>query len=84
MVFGESMFSRQRDGSKLALALLCAWCYDNEVPMIDCQQETAHLRSLGAGPIPRTQFLSLARNAIGRKSISTPWSFDKTALERWL
>jgi len=84
MVFGESMFSRQRDSSKLALALLCAWCYDNEVPIIDCQQETAHLRSLGGGPIPRTQFLSLARDAIGRKSISSPWRFDKTALERWL
>jgi leucyl/phenylalanyl-tRNA--protein transferase len=52
--------------------------------MIDCQQETNHLRSLGGGPIPRTQFLSLARAAIGRKSIATPWHFDKTALERWL
>jgi leucyl/phenylalanyl-tRNA--protein transferase len=52
--------------------------------MIDCQQETTHLRSLGGGPIPRTQFLSLARDAISEKSIGSPWRFDKTALERWL
>ena len=84
MVFGESMFSRQRDSSKLALALLCAWCYDHEVPMIDCQQETTHLRSLGGGPIPRTQFLSLARDAISQESIGSPWRFDKTAFERWI
>lgn len=83
MVFGESMFSRQKDSSKLALASLCAWCYDHGVPMIDCQQETAHLRSLGANAIPRAQFLPLARQALAKKAID-PWDFDKTALERWL
>ena len=83
MVFGESMFSRQKDSSKLALASLCAWCYDHGVPMIDCQQETAHLRSLGARAMPRGEFLTLARQALARQTIS-PWDFDKTALERWL
>jgi leucyl/phenylalanyl-tRNA--protein transferase len=56
MVFGESMFSRVKDSSKLALAALCAWCYDHGVTLIDCQQETDHLRSLGAKPITRTAF----------------------------
>lgn len=83
MVFGESMFSRQKDSSKLALASLCTWCYDHGVSIIDCQQETAHLRSLGANAMPRGQFLSLARQALARKAIA-PWDFDKTALERWL
>jgi leucyl/phenylalanyl-tRNA--protein transferase len=84
MVFGESMFSRQKDGSKLALAALCAWCYDHEVPMIDCQQETAHLRSLGASAIPRAQFLSTARRALNGKQLPRAWNIDKSALERWL
>jgi leucyl/phenylalanyl-tRNA---protein transferase len=84
MVFGESMFSRQKDGSKLALAALCAWCYDHEVPMIDCQQETAHLRSLGASAIPRAQFLTTARRALYGKQLPRAWHIDKSALERWL
>jgi leucyl/phenylalanyl-tRNA--protein transferase len=84
MVFGESMFSRQKDGSKLALAALCAWCYDHEVPMIDCQQETAHLRSLGASAIPRAQFFSTARRALNGRQLPRAWHIDKSALERWL
>lgn len=83
MVFGESMFSRQTDGSKLALASLCAWCYDHDVPIIDCQQETAHLRSLGANPIARKDFLSIARKALASDTLSVPWQFDKSLLERW-
>lgn len=57
MFYGESMFSRMTDGSKLALALLCerlvAWGFG----LIDCQMETAHLASLGARPMARAAFL---------------------------
>ena len=83
MVFGESMFSVQPDSSKLALASLCAWCYDHGVPMIDCQQETAHLRSLGARPITRDRFLSIAREALSKNTPPTAWRFGKELLERW-
>ncbi|MDP3621786.1 MAG: leucyl/phenylalanyl-tRNA--protein transferase [Polynucleobacter sp.] len=83
MVFGESMFSRQADASKLALASLCAWCYDHAVPIIDCQQETAHLRSLGANPIARNHFLSIAREALTKNTLPVSWQFNKTLLERW-
>lgn len=83
MVFGESMFSHSPDSSKLALAALCAWCYDHGVTVIDCQQETSHLRSLGAKPIPRSQFLNHLRLAV-ETSNQHSWEMDKFILERYL
>jgi leucyl/phenylalanyl-tRNA--protein transferase len=54
--FGESMFAREADASKVALAHLVAHLQRLGVPLIDCQQETSHLATLGARPIPRAQF----------------------------
>ena len=59
--FGESMFSRARDASKVALAHLVATCARNSVAVIDCQLPSRHLASLGARCIPRHQFESLLR-----------------------
>jgi len=56
-VFGESMFTRVPDASKIALAALVAWCRQMQVRMIDCQQNTRHLASLGAREIPRAEFV---------------------------
>ena len=84
MVFGESMFSRKTNASKIALAALSAWCLDNEVKMIDCQQETAHLLSLGAAPIPRQVFLEQLQISINQTKIEQSWTFDKTILHHWL
>ena len=56
MFFGESMFTLETDASKVALAHLVAIVRGAGMPMIDCQQETAHLASLGARPIPRAEF----------------------------
>ena len=56
MMFGESMFSRRTDASKIALAALVAHCRAQDMPLIDCQQATGHLASLGASPVPRAQF----------------------------
>lgn len=56
--FGESMFSRARDASKIALAHLCRYLQAHNFGIIDCQMETAHLHSLGARPIPREEFLA--------------------------
>ncbi len=61
MVFGESMFTRVPDASKIALAGLVAFCRENGLPMIDCQQNTGHLASLGASEIPRADFLARVR-----------------------
>jgi len=57
--FAESMFSRQRDGSKMALANLVERALAGQWKLIDCQFHTGHLASLGAREIPRDQFLSL-------------------------
>jgi len=57
--FGESMFSRARDASKVALAHLVAVCRRNSIAVIDCQLASRHLASLGARSIPRTQFQAL-------------------------
>jgi leucyl/phenylalanyl-tRNA--protein transferase len=57
MFFGESMFSRRTDGSKIALAYLAAQMHRWHVPMLDCQVSTAHLESLGARSIARRDFV---------------------------
>ncbi len=56
MFFGESMFSHRTDASKIALAALVCFCRAHGLPVIDCQQETSHLASLGARPWPRGDF----------------------------
>ena len=84
MVFGESMFSRKTNASKIALAALSAWCLQNGVSMIDCQQETAHLLSMGAAPIPRQVFLKQLQISINQTKIEQSWTFDKAILHHWL
>lgn len=64
MVFGESMFSHRSNASKVALAALVAWCRQNGISAIDCQQNTAHLASLGAREMPRADFLQHVSEAI--------------------
>lgn len=56
MFFGESMFSHQTDASKIALAALVGFCRSNGITVIDCQQQTSHLASLGAEPWSRERF----------------------------
>jgi len=72
MFYGESMFARATDASKVALAYLVAFLRGHGVKLIDCQQETAHLASLGAAPVPRSVFLSHLREAIREPAI-TRW-----------
>ena len=56
--YGESMFARATDASKIALAHLCVHLRRRGFGIIDCQMETAHLASLGARPIPRRDFIA--------------------------
>ena len=72
MFYGESMFARVPDGSKIALAYLVSFLRAQGVQMIDCQQETAHLASLGAAPIPRVEFMAHLKRAIAAPAI-TQW-----------
>ena len=58
MFFGESMFSRRTDASKIAMARLAAQLDRWEFPLIDCQLETHHLLSLGAEQLSRRAFIA--------------------------
>jgi leucyl/phenylalanyl-tRNA--protein transferase len=69
MFYGESMFARVSDASKVALAYLVAFLRGHGVRMLDCQQETGHLASLGAFPISRKAFLEHLRQAIAEPAI---------------
>ena len=73
-VFGESMFSHTTDSSKIALAALVAFCRHHQLPFIDCQQNTKHLRSLGAQEISRQEFLSQVQGLIQQPQ--PHWKFD--------
>jgi leucyl/phenylalanyl-tRNA--protein transferase len=78
MFFGESMFAQVNDASKIALAALVGHLRRHGVEMIDCQQNTSHLASLGGREIARTTFVAHVRAAVAEAPI--PWRFDKTAL----
>ncbi|HYP78981.1 MAG TPA: leucyl/phenylalanyl-tRNA--protein transferase [Steroidobacteraceae bacterium] len=54
---GESMFSRRDNASKVALEWLSRRCIERGIALIDCQMPSAHLRSMGSRPIPRSEFL---------------------------
>jgi leucyl/phenylalanyl-tRNA--protein transferase len=73
-VFGESMFHHATDGSKIALAALVALCRRHHIPLIDCQQNTQHLASLGAREIARDVF----SQGVQRRAIQAApaWEFD--------
>lgn len=73
-VYGESMFARQTDASKIALAALVALCRAHDVPQIDCQQVTSHLASLGAAPIDRAEFVRTCRQAQQQRPMH--WCFE--------
>ena len=63
--FGESMFSRTRDASKVALAWLVARLKVGNFTLLDCQFMTDHLASLGAVSIPRETYVALLSAALG-------------------
>ncbi len=73
-VFGESMFTREPDASKIALAGLTVFCRHHGIALIDCQQNTQHLASLGAREIDRADFmLQVSQNA---EKPPPAWRFD--------
>ena len=81
-VFGESMFARVPDASKVALAALVAFCLEHGIGMVDCQQNTQHLASLGAREIPRSEFVAQVAHSV--KKPSPPWRFDSLYWQRLL
>lgn len=76
MFFGESMFALMSDASKVALVALCqqlkAWSW----PMIDCQMETDHLKSLGATTLPREEYEAIIQRQTALPADPFPWKLQ--------
>jgi leucyl/phenylalanyl-tRNA--protein transferase len=72
--FGESMFSRSTDASKIALVALVAHLKSADFRLIDCQMRTRHLESLGAREIPRRRFSRLLEELIHYPRSPGSWS----------
>lgn len=62
--FGESMFSRMPDASKVALSTLVSQAPERHIALIDCQLPSAHLATLGSRSLPRRDFLALLEQLI--------------------
>ena len=74
--FGESMFAREKNASKVAFAWLVHYLRSKSIGLIDCQVTTAHLISLGAREIPRDRFLTLLHEALQAPTLKGRWSPD--------
>jgi leucyl/phenylalanyl-tRNA--protein transferase len=72
--YGESMFSRATDASKVALVALAETLRARGFPMIDCQQRTPLLASLGAREIPRRQFLRRLAALVNYPELPEKWT----------
>ena len=71
---GESMFHIETDASKVAMVRLVEFCKQHNFRLIDAQQETAHLASLGARPIKRSDYLAILDSLDFSKTLLGPWS----------
>ena len=72
-IFGESMFARRTDASKIALAALVAMLKSQGIAWIDCQQVTRHLAFMGARPVSREVFDEYLVRSIFQAPVS--WDF---------
>ncbi len=71
--FGESMFSRTTDASKVALVRGADFLREREFLLIDCQVPNAHTTSLGASTLPRAEFLQLLKELCGPRTAARDW-----------
>lgn len=81
MFYGESMFSRATDASKIAFVHLVRQLERWNFGMIDCQMKTAHLASLGAREIPRSDFAHRLAFLVNSPGQPSPWRFDHDLAE---
>jgi leucyl/phenylalanyl-tRNA---protein transferase len=74
--FGESMFARAPDASKVAFATLLAQLERWAIPLVDCQVHTPHLARFGASEWPRRRYLRALRDALRADTRRGAWRFD--------
>lgn len=72
--FGESMFAKKRDASKVAFVRLVSLLTGSDFKVIDCQVTTRHLISFGAREIPRHEFMRILKKAIKMPATSGRWN----------
>ena len=77
MFYGESMFSRRRDASKIAFAHLVSHLQKEGFGLIDCQIKTLHLASLGGREIGRAEFLDRLARLVKEGEPPTRWATDR-------
>ena len=80
MFYGESMFSRRTDGSKIALVALAAQLARWQFPLIDCQMATSHLARLGSREMPRAEFVRQVARLVQEPAPPLPWRLDADLL----
>lgn len=83
MFFGESMFTRQTDASKMAIALLAAQLGRWQFPWIDCQMRSDHLASLGAIEVSRRAFVHGVQDLVQQPPVPPPWRPDDDLRRSW-
>jgi leucyl/phenylalanyl-tRNA---protein transferase len=76
MFYGESMFSRRSNASKIAFAHLVRYLLAHDFGMVDCQMRTEHLASLGGREIPRDEFLARLQRLIRPEQRRGRWTAD--------
>jgi leucyl/phenylalanyl-tRNA--protein transferase len=81
MFFGESMFSRASDASKIAFVHLVKQLERRGFRMIDCQMKTAHLASLGGREVPRKEFSQRLKELVNYPERVEKWCFDHESIE---
>jgi leucyl/phenylalanyl-tRNA--protein transferase len=78
--FGESMFSRVSNASKLAMAVLCHELQERKFTLFDCQVESSHLMSLGATLMARSKFLGVLQDACNPATKTVDWPEERRNL----
>jgi len=77
--FGESMFARETDASKVAFAAAVGYLARRDFRLIDCQVESRHMATLGATLIRRSEFVTLLDKYCSEPSPTGSWSEDFSA-----
>lgn len=74
--FGESMFSRAPDASKVAFEALIRFIRKRGFDLVDCQVTSSHLLKLGAKEVPRKTFLDMLEKSMSKLTLTGKWTFE--------
>ena len=81
MFYGESMFSRRTDASKIALVMLVRQLDRWGFELIDCQTSTEHLARFGARELPRAEFVRRVQRLVTQPPVPSPWVLDQDVMK---